>query len=603
MAKLTQFKVTNFRNILDSDWIDVGKVTALIGQNEAGKSNLCEALFRLYPFDDSKYDLDFDWPVDLWEKKDPKAIVCRARFVLSTEEGAALLAALQPPTPKPDPQTPDTPPPSVERVIKIDAARPIIVELSRDYAGGFFSSFENISGKYQHEAAWKAVSAVIPRFVYIFDYDLSGQTIELPHLAQRLQQVGYAKLTSEEQTIKIILDLAKVNIGEFLRRGETPTGRTLRSYDKRQASAFLTRKFQELWKQKKVEFDIDIDGPTLNIFVQDVGFSMPVRLDRRSTGFRWYVSFAWRFTHATAGEFKNVVLLLEEPGIHLHPAGQHDLVQFFDELGQNNQVIYTTHLPYMIDTGTPERVRIVEVLDHHTKITKGIVSSSRQPMMVIEAALGLSPSMSDLLGHRSTLIVEGTDDFVILNKLSGVFSKSGKDALPPEAYLWPAHGASKSPMYAGFLIGHGWKGGVLLDSDNEGRTAAKKIKDLYGPALSGFPILTLGPAIGEEDASIAIEDLLPRRLYLDCVSAAYRIKIEESELVDADVRPISIAVEELLKARGFSGLDKPRVLGELLRIFDTWNVVGDLPPELNERASALFKKIRESFVDGGKLYV
>src|SRR6266404_6370335 len=374
MAKLTKFKVTNFRNVHDSDWIDAGRVTALIGQNEAGKSNLCEALFKLYPFDDSKYDVNFDWPVDLWEKKDPKAIVCRARF-----------------------------------------------ELSKDYSDDFFFHFENIAGKYDYNTAWKTVSGSIPKFVYIFDYDMSGQTIELPHLAQRIQQVGYSKLTSEEQTIKIILDLAKVDIDDFLKRGDTPIGRTLRSYDKRQASAFLTRKFQELWKQKKVDFDIEIDGPTLNIFVQDVGFSMPVRLDRRSTGFRWYVSFAWRFTHATAGEFKDVILLLEEPGIHLHPAGQRDLVQFFNQLGENNQVIYTTHLPSMIDTGTPERVRIVEVRNHHTRvIKKGIVSPSRQPMLVIEAALGLSPSMSDLLGHRSTLIVEGTDDFVILNKLAGV---------------------------------------------------------------------------------------------------------------------------------------------------------------------------------------
>lgn len=249
----------------------------------------------------------------------------------------------------------------------------------------------------------------------------------------------------------------------------------------------------------------------------------------------------------------------------------------------------------MIDTGAPERVRIVEVRDHHTKVIKGIVSPSPQPMMVIEAALGLSPSMSDLLGHRTTLIVEGTDDFIILNKLAGVFAKSSRPAMPAEVYLWPLHGASKSPMYAGFLIGHGWKGGVLLDSDDEGRNAAKKIKELYGPALNGFPILTLGPAIGQKDASIAIEDLLPRRLYLDCVSAAYKIKIDESDLANLDVRPIAVAVDDLLKARGYSGLDGPRILGELFKVFDTWSELKDLPPELKDRAEALFKKVREAF--------
>ena len=597
MAKLTGFQVTHFRNIHNSGWIDdLGRVTALLGQNESGKSNLCEALYKLYPFDEAKYDFEFDWPVDLWEKKNPNEIVCRAKFELTDTEAASLLATLQPTQATPPPQGATGEEPSrAPTAGKVDESKPIIVELARNYSDKFFISFENVNVEVASEIGWKVIGSAIPKFVYIFDYDMSGQQIELPHLAQRLAQVGYSKLTPQEQTIKIILDLAKVNIDDFLKRAETPLGRTLRSFDKRQASAFLTRKFQELWKQKQVEFDIDIDGPTLNVFVKDVGFGMPVRLDRRSTGFRWYVSFAWRFTHATAGEFKNVILLLEEPGIHLHPAGQRDLIHLFDELGQNNQVIYTTHLPYLIDTGAPERVRIVEIRHHHTTVIRGIISPSRQPMMVIEAALGLSPSMSDLLGHRITLIVEGTDDFVILNKLNGVFSKSGEIGLPEDLYLWPAQGASKSPMYAGFLIGHGWRGGVLLDSDDEGRAATKKIKDLYAAALDKFPVMTLGPAIGQKDAHIAIEDLLPRDLYLQCISSAYKIQIKSGDLTDVDVRPISKAVEDVLKSRGYSGLDKSRVLGELLKVFDTWNETKDLPKDLKERASVLFKKIRDAF--------
>ena len=579
------------------DWIDVGKLTALIGQNKSGKSNICEALFKLYPFDESKYDFDFDWPVDRWENKNPKEIVCRAKFALSDGEAASLLAALQPKEePKAEPSASEPQAPSAPALAKADNDKPIAVELSRNYSGEFFQRFENITNAtINTEVAWNAIQSAIPKFVYIFDYDMSGQQVELPQFAQKLKDQDYATLDPGEQTIKIILDLAKVQIDDFLTKGETQLGRTIRSFDKLQPLSFLTRKFQELWKQKKVDFIIEIDGPTLNIFVKDVDFDMPVRLDKRSTGFRWYVSFAWRFTHATAGQFKNVTLLLEEPGIHLHPAGQQDLVKFFDELAQNNQVIYTTHLPYMIDTGTPERVRIVEIHDHHATVIKGIVSPSPQPMMVIEAALGLTPSMSNLLGHRITLIVEGTDDFVILNKLSGVFLASGEAALPEEVYLWPAQGASKTPMYAGFLIGHKWKGGVLLDSDDEGRKASEKIKNLYKGALEGFPVMMLGPAIGQHHAAIAIEDLLPRELYLECVNSAYRIQIAATDLVDPYLRPISVAIEDVLKSRGLSRLDKSRVMGELFKVFDGWKKITDLPTDVKMYATALFKTIREAF--------
>src|SRR5215510_2667176 len=89
--KLTQFKVTNYRNIHDSGWIEVNDITAFVGQNEAGKSNLFEALYRINPFVSSEtYNIDEDWPVDDWGNKDKSALVCEAKFTLSAEEVKAL---------------------------------------------------------------------------------------------------------------------------------------------------------------------------------------------------------------------------------------------------------------------------------------------------------------------------------------------------------------------------------------------------------------------------------------------------------------------------------------------------------------------------------
>jgi hypothetical protein len=48
--QLKYFKVTKCRNVWDSGWIDINKITAFVGQNEAGKSNLFEALYRINPF-------------------------------------------------------------------------------------------------------------------------------------------------------------------------------------------------------------------------------------------------------------------------------------------------------------------------------------------------------------------------------------------------------------------------------------------------------------------------------------------------------------------------------------------------------------------------
>jgi uncharacterized repeat protein (TIGR03803 family) len=395
----------------------------------------------------------------------------------------------------------------------------------------------------------------------------------------------------------VVLDKAGDLYGTTQRGGINNAGVVF----KRQASAYLTQQFAKLWKQKEVRFDIEIDATTLNVFVEDVGLGMPVRLSRRSTGFRWYVSFAWKFTHATRGDYKNCILLLEEPGIHLHHAGHRDLLDLFDRLAaDNNTVIYTTHLSTMLDQGYPERIRIVEVRDHHSRVVNGMVSDQKKPMMVIEARLGLSGEMSGLLGNRQTLIVEGGDDALILQKLSGVLRKAGREGLSDRIYPMPADGASKTPMYAGFLIGQGWDAAVLLDSDGAGEKARKKIKELYLDQLakeSKFRVFMLGPAAGiTTQNESAIEDIFPRDFYLDCVNAAYGISIREADLPVDGSSLIADRVEQVLQQKhGRAKLDTALVMKELLKRFDGWDDISKLPAGLADRAEKLFAAINAGF--------
>lgn len=579
--KLVSFRVTNFRNIIDSGTIRVTDLTALVGQNESGKSNLCEALWKLSPSEaQAKYNINEDWPADRWGDKDGAAVVCAADFV---ETDAAQIAELFRAGESGSP-----PPPSVT------------LHVARNYQDQITCTFDpEVSLQLDTGKASAWVVARLPKCVYIRDYDLSGHQVELNVLQQRFKEKGWNGLTKEDQTILTILELAQINLDDFVAKGGNAEGRTLRAFDKRQASAYLTQQFGRLWRQKKVRFDIDVDGTTLNIFVEDDGLGMPVRLSNRSTGFRWYVSFAWKFTRATKGEYKNCILLLEEPGVHLHHAGHADLLALFEELSKSNTIIYTTHLATMLDPAFPERVRIAEVHDHHTTVIDGLVSSQRQPMMVIEAALGLTGSMSGLLGNRQTLIVEGGDDAIILQKLSGLLERSGRQGLSDRIYLFPAKGASKTPMYAAFIVGNKWDAGVLLDSDAAGEEARKKIGELYLKNIAEgqkFRVLMLGAAAGIKKTDAAIEDLFPESFYLDCVNAAYGIAIKEADLPVDGSTLITKRVESVLQSRhGRSALDKERVMAELLRRFDGWKKADDAPPEAVARAEKLFAAINREF--------
>ena len=328
---------------------------------------------------------------------------------------------------------------------------------------------------------------------------------------------------------------------------------------------------------------------------------MPVRLQRRSSGFRWHVSFAWKFTHASKGQYKRCILLLEEPGIHLHYSGQRDLLEVFQRLSDANTILYTTHLASMVDPAFPERVRIVEMKGQHSTVKRGLVSSQRAPMAVIELSLGLTGDMSGLLGTRQTLIVEGGDDALILHKLSGILRGGGKSYLSDRIYLWPACGAPKTPMYAAFAVGQGWDSGVLLDSDGEGEVAKKKIqeltlKDLAEEQKARFRVLMLGKAAGIRKTDAAIEDLFDDQFYLDCVNTAFGIEIKSEDLPTDGSDMITKRVEAVMTGRyGRKELDKRTIMAEILRRFDNLEKVSDLPNGTAERAEKLFKAINSAF--------
>lgn len=59
------------------------------------------------------------------------------------------------------------------------------------------------------------------------------------------------------------------------------------------------------------------------------------------------------FLVESRGDHEDAILLLDEPGLSLHPLAQRDLSAFFDGLTKTNQILYTTHSPFLVD---PDRL-------------------------------------------------------------------------------------------------------------------------------------------------------------------------------------------------------------------------------------------------------
>ena len=62
--RLITVRITDFQSIQDSTEFEIGDVTCLVGKNEAGKTALLKALYRLSPIveADGEFDVTDDYP-------------------------------------------------------------------------------------------------------------------------------------------------------------------------------------------------------------------------------------------------------------------------------------------------------------------------------------------------------------------------------------------------------------------------------------------------------------------------------------------------------------------------------------------------------------
>ena len=92
-----RFRVQNFRNIDDSGWISLDRVTAFVGRNESGKTTLLKALHKFNPATAEPYDPMREFPRDRYmrdyvggDQKGGDWPVCSVAFAIGEEFKASI---------------------------------------------------------------------------------------------------------------------------------------------------------------------------------------------------------------------------------------------------------------------------------------------------------------------------------------------------------------------------------------------------------------------------------------------------------------------------------------------------------------------------------
>ncbi|MGD6933626.1 MAG: AAA family ATPase [Candidatus Bathyarchaeia archaeon] len=664
--RMIRFRVQNYKNIEDTDWVNCEALTCFVGKNESGKSSVLRGLSKLNPSDDEKYNGLKEFPRKRYSTdfKQSDWAVSSVDFELSNEEMAEI-ATICPLLS------------SVKRVIctrryswklEVDFGFSIPVvswkkyvsslkgwvenlqqltapeERSNDFAAlknnlinGLSTRLQQVSNQSQNDDKVD-IGRVTETFSYVFgqltvdwqkevlkplleplkqlknDVDVSENVVKAQELVQKKipKFVYFAEFNVIESAINITDFNNRINnnpsdprlratkclfehVGLSIDglqnldpvRAKDRTKEDLRKMaDEREillsaASSVMTDKFSGWWEQRKHKFRYQADGPSFRVWVSDNLDPSEIELDQRSQGMQYFFSFYLVFLVEAKGMYNNSIILLDEPALHLHGTAQQQIVKFLGKLSKENQLLYSTHSPFMVDGDNLGNVRVVsEKKDGTVLVSDNVWPKDEDALFPLQAGLGYSIAQT-LFYSKRQVIVEGLTDYWIMKAVNGLLTQKRMTALRDDIAIVPCGGTKRLFPLASMLMGNKIELAILLDGDEVGKQWGREAKE---------QLLTKGIFVNQytKTEQAEIEDLLPPKMYLQAVEEAYPdIKNLLSFTKDEErIECISKRVKAVFKRLGkeYEKWEPTRILVDKIR---------EKPDEFPNESLQLFSKLSE----------
>ena len=579
--KLTKARVGNFKSIDDSDPFTLDQVTCLVGKNEAGKTAVLEALYKLNPVEDGTGDFSLEEyprkhlttyrkrmkeePANVvttkWELEDYEVQCLEEQFgegvlksstieiekgysnewlweiplnegsiVKSILEGANLNAAERAPLAKQE---------SVEGLLatlsEMGSPTPKHQALLEEIQGKFTDGDAFVS-------VTDAIIKLLPKFVYFDIYSQLPGRVALDHLKKQIAEHGESSVDFKYRIFLALLGMTSTSLSDI--EGASELEKLIMELEA--VGAHLTDKIKEYWTQNqhlRVVFRFDAakadDAPPLNsgfilsTRIENTRHMATINFDERSMGFIWFFSFLVWFSQVKELYGKKLILLLDEPGLSLHGKAQQDLVRYINkELRPSHQVVYTTHSPFMIDVENVFSLRSVEdVVEAEnvdgksverllgTKVGEKILSRDSDTLFPLQGVLGFDAAQTFFVGPY-VVVVEGPTEKALFDWFSRQLERRGREALDVRWAVCPAEGAPKITSFVTLFRGRGLRIAVLADYHEGQKSSMDKLKN-SGLLEPGHLLLT-SQFSGQDESDI--EDLVGREMYIQLVNGAMELQ-------------------------------------------------------------------------------
>lgn len=235
---------------------------------------------------------------------------------------------------------------------------------------------------------------------------------------------------------------------------------------KKQVNLKLNQDYEDFWTQDASKLSVDWDSDSLYFWIEEGDDYYEPSI--RSKGKQWHLSFYTKLT-AHANEKNPPIVLIDDPGIHLHKKAQEDILRKLESLSRKTEVIFTTHSPYLIDPNKLNRIRLIEKTQSSgTKINKIHSGADYETLSPILTAMGASPKLGLEVAKKNTIVVEGISDYYYMQAFRELL---GLEDL--EMNIVPATGDTTLLHIAPILYGWGSDPIFLLDDDSKNGISQK----------------------------------------------------------------------------------------------------------------------------------
>ncbi len=576
--RLKRFRVTNFRSIVDSGYVDIkNQTTVLIGSNRAGKSSLLNALEKLnYDTEFDKFDITqlgdigFNYMNGKINGNQIKIIEAEFEPIRRNIESDELLTvtkffdssyhikignkeyvinsgkiqnkmlpfiddlrsiAVQSNNPKLTSQM----------LIQLESLKNAVNDNYFDYNRIFMlldiindMDFES-DIKIQIDENIKMlrdqlsmtdvpeILSEIPKFIYFSAYDRLEDRVTVTELKEN---------PNEHKTFMNLLRLAQV---ELDRIEYMDPDQRVAYFEK--ASNIISKRLSTVWGFDEGRLEIRYEQSTSPILLVMVtpeesrDYLVPPSME--SDGFQWFLSVFINLNSRTDGEYNNSFLMLDDLGILLHPGKQKNFLGFLREnLPKNIYIIYTTHLPFFIPLDIPESILLLSRSGSSSTITdlmnlKKGWKTQKDVLAPIYAALGYG-ILDNLFINKTVFFVETKSDQILLNFIWNKYNIIKNNIPRTDVTFIGQNKPNNIYSYILWMQYNGTPFYIILNDNAYGRDTKEKLKKMN---VAESRIKLIPSKIGVENSTI--EDFIDPEVIAKAYVKYHKI-YNDSQLKDVE---------------------------------------------------------------------